>query len=188
MISLYVWILLVKEAFGSIYIKVEPLVKTDKSDIDIRCIVDGTSLKRILNIQLIRTNKRIVIINKNGVTWEDTALENTTGVKINASISNNTSSYLHLKIPKTVVRYPEDLGSYQCSVYALDLKNGLVNSSSQTVNFTGLRETTIATPDFTTAFSTEQFVPEGTSKSNITGGTFISNVTDGPSDHNISKV
>lgn len=52
----------------------------------------------------------------------------------------------------------------------------------------GLRETTIATRDFTTAFSTEQFVQEGTFKSNITGVTFISNITDGPSDHNISKV
>lgn len=49
----------------------------------------------------------------------------------------------------------------------------------------GLHETTIATRDFTTAFSTEQFLPEGTLKSNITGGTFKSNVTDVPSDHNI---
>lgn len=52
----------------------------------------------------------------------------------------------------------------------------------------GLPETTIDTRDFTTAFSTEQFVQEGTFKSNISGGTFISNVTDGPSDHNISKI
>lgn len=46
----------------------------------------------------------------------------------------------------------------------------------------------IATRDFTTAFSTEQFVSEGTFKSNITEGTSKSNVTDGPSDPNMSKV
>lgn len=52
----------------------------------------------------------------------------------------------------------------------------------------GLHETKIATRDFTTSFSTEQFVQEGTYKSNITRGTFKSNVTEGPSDHNISKI
>lgn len=52
----------------------------------------------------------------------------------------------------------------------------------------GLHETTIATRDYTTAFSTEQSVQEGTLKSNITGGTFKNNVTESPSDHNISKV
>ncbi|XP_052678448.1 uncharacterized protein LOC128159406 [Crassostrea angulata] len=187
MISLCVWILLVKEAFGSISIKVEPLVvKIGKSDIDVRCIVDGTTLKRIFSMQLIRSNKVIVIIKKPEVTWVDTALGNTTGVKINASISNNTSSYLHLKISKTVVRYPEDMGSYQCSVYAEG--KGFVTSFSKTVNLTGLHETTIATRDFTTSFSTEQLVTEGTFKSNITEGTFESNVTNGTLDHDISKV
>lgn len=89
-------------------------------------------------MQLIRSNKRIVIINKNGVTWEDTSLENTTGVTVNASISNVMSSYLHLEISKTVVRDPEDMGSYKCSVHALG--NGLVMSSSQTVNLTGTKK------------------------------------------------
>lgn len=86
-------------------------------------------------MQLIRSNKIIVIIKKTEVTWVDTALGNTTGVKINASISSNTSSYLHLKISKTVIRYPEDMGSYQCSVYAEG--KGFVTSFSQTVNLTG---------------------------------------------------
>lgn len=89
-------------------------------------------------MQLIRSNKSIVIINKNGVTWEDTALESTTGVTVNASISNVMSSYIHLEISKTVVRDPEDMGSYKCSVYALG--KGLVNSSSQTVNLTGTKK------------------------------------------------
>ncbi|XP_052678446.1 uncharacterized protein LOC128159404 [Crassostrea angulata] len=189
MISLYVWILLFKEAFGSISIKVEPLVvKIDKSDIDIRCMVDGTTLTSILSIQLIRSNTTVVTVTKNRVAWEDAALENKTGVTVNASITNVMSSYLHLEILKTVVRYPDSFGSYQCSLLALDSLGGLVNYHSLIVNITGLPETTIDTRDFTTAFSTEQFVQEGTFKSNISGGTFISNVTDGPSDHNISKI
>lgn len=52
----------------------------------------------------------------------------------------------------------------------------------------GLRETTIATRDFTTAFPTEQSVPEGTFKSITTEGTFENNVTNGTSDDNISQV
>lgn len=52
----------------------------------------------------------------------------------------------------------------------------------------GLRETTIATPDFTTAFPTEQSEPEGTFKSNITEGTLENNVTKAFLDDNISQV
>lgn len=51
----------------------------------------------------------------------------------------------------------------------------------------GLHETTIATSDLSTAFSTEQYVPEGTFKRNITEGTFETNVTSDASD-DISKV
>lgn len=52
----------------------------------------------------------------------------------------------------------------------------------------GRFETTIDTLDFTTAFSTEQYVPEGTFESNITEGSFESNVTIDALDDNISKV
>lgn len=68
---------------------------------------------------------------------EDAALENKTGVTVNASVSNVMSSYLHLKISKTVVRYPEDVGSYQCSLLALESLGGLVNYRSLIVNITG---------------------------------------------------
>lgn len=64
----------------------------------------------------------------------------------------------------------------------------LDNSSMFFCLLLGLHETTIAIRDFTTAFSTEQFVPEGTLKSTTTGGTFESNVTNDTSDDNISKV
>lgn len=178
MISLFVWILLAREAFSFISIEVEsPVVKINKSDIDIRCIVDGTNLSKVYRIQLIRSNTTVVTVSKNRVIWKDAALENKTMVTFNASVNNVNSSYLHLKISKTEVRYPEDLGSYQCSLLTEDSVVGLIKYHSLIVNITGLHETTIATHDFTTVFSTEQFVPEGTLKSNITGGTFESNVT-----------
>lgn len=189
MISLYIWILLVKEAFGSISIEVEPsFVAIGKSDIDIRCIVNDTEFTKIFNIQLIRSNETVVDVTRVGVGWKDAALQNKIEITVNASITNVMSSYLHLEISKTVVRYPEDLGSYQCSVQGTDSSNGLRTNYSQTVNLTGLHETTIATRDFTTAFLTEQYLHDGTSKSNRTEGTFESNVTIKTSDDNISKV
>lgn len=54
--------------------------------------------------------------------------------------------------------------------------------------FLGRHETTLDTLDFTTAFSTEHFVPEGNFESNTTEGSFESNVTIDTSDENISKV
>lgn len=52
----------------------------------------------------------------------------------------------------------------------------------------GRHETTLDTLDFTTAFSTEHFVPEGNFESNTTEGSFESNVTIDTSDEIISKV
>uniref|UniRef100_A0A8W8LZY7 Ig-like domain-containing protein n=1 Tax=Magallana gigas TaxID=29159 RepID=A0A8W8LZY7_MAGGI len=136
--SLFMWILLVREAFGFISIKVEsPVLKINKSDIDIRCIVDGTNLSKVISIQLNRSSIRVVAVRQNSVVW-DAALENKTGVTVNASVSNDTSSlYLNLEISKTVVRYPEDFGSYQCSLLAVDSLGGVVSDHSLIVNITG---------------------------------------------------
>lgn len=62
--------------------------------------------------------------------------------------------------------------------------NTMDNTSMLFCFLLGLHETTIATRDFTTSFSTEQFEPEGTFKSNITEGTFESNITKGTADDN----
>lgn len=113
------------------------MVEIGKSAIDIRCIVDGTNLSKVYSIQLIRSNTRVVTVSKTGVVWSDAALENTSGVTVNASVSNVMSSYLHLKILKTEVRYPEDFGSYQCFLAAKDSHSGLVNDHSLIVNITG---------------------------------------------------
>lgn len=108
-----------------------------KTDIDIRCMVDGTNLTRIYVIQLERSNKTVVTISSDGVIWKEAALKNKTGATVNASISIVSSSYLHLKISKTMVRYPEDMGSYQCLLFAFDLKNRFQKIYSKIMNLTG---------------------------------------------------
>lgn len=111
-----------------------------KSDIDIRCVVDGTNLKKVLSIQLIRSNKTVMEITRHGITKQDEALENKIGATVNTSISNVMASYLHLEISRTEVRYPEDMGSYHCCLTALDSIGGLVKYYSQIVNITGTKK------------------------------------------------
>lgn len=108
-----------------------------ETDIYIRCIVDSTNLKGIYAFQLERSNKTVVTISKDEGIWKEAALENKTGVTVNASISMVTSSYLQLEISKTMVRYPEDMGSYQCCLFGFDLNNRFKKYYSQIMDFTG---------------------------------------------------
>lgn len=132
------WIETFYSGHGSVSLEIEPsVVVVGKSDIDIRCIVDGTNLKGIYAIQLQRSNKTVVTISRDGGIWKEAALKNKTGVTVNASISIVTSSYLHLDISKTMVRYPEDMGSYQCFLFAFDLNNRFQKDYSQILDLTG---------------------------------------------------
>lgn len=108
-----------------------------KSDIDIKCFMNTTNLQEVYSIQLARSNKTVVLITKKGVFLTDSTLENKTGVTINASVSNAISSYLHLEISKTAVRYQKDMGSYQCFITAQHSRDGYNNYSSQIVELTG---------------------------------------------------
>lgn len=102
--------------------------------------MNGTNLNSVITIQLKRSNTTVMEITKHGFTMQDAALENKIGASVNASISNVMASYLHLEISRTVVRYPEDMGSYQCYLTALDSINGLVKYYSQIVNITGKKK------------------------------------------------
>lgn len=102
--------------------------------------MNGTNLNRVIRIQLKRSNTTVIDITKFGFTMQDAALENKIGATVNASISNVMASYLHLEISRTVVRYPEDMGLYQCCLTALDSINGLVKYYSQIVNITGTKK------------------------------------------------
>lgn len=133
------WIETFYSGHGSVSIEIEPsVVVIGKSDIDIWCIVDGTNLKRIYAIQLERSNNTVVTISRDGGIWKEAALENKTGVTVNASISIlESSSYLHLEISKTMVRYPEDMGSYQCFLFAFDLNNRFQKDYSPIMDLKG---------------------------------------------------
>lgn len=132
------WIETFYSGHGSVSIEIEPsVVVIGKSDIDIRCIVDDTNLKEIYAIQLERSNKTVATISRDGGIWKEAALENKTGVTVNASISLVTSSYLHLEISKTMVRYPEDMGSYQCLLFAFGLNYRFQTDYSQIMDLTG---------------------------------------------------
>lgn len=108
-----------------------------KTDIDISCIVDTTNISKIYAIQLERSNNTILTRSSDAGIWKEAALENKTGVTVNASISMNSSSYLHLEISKTMVRYPEDMGSYKCLLYAFDLNSVLQKTYSKIMDLKG---------------------------------------------------
>ena len=126
--------------FASISIEVEPLlIEFGKSGVDISCVVNGTNLIGILNILLKRSESYVVSVTRFKIAWHDKALENKTGVTVNASISNTMTSYLRLEISITAVRYPEDMGSYQCILIAVTASGDIKQYQSQSIvlNITG---------------------------------------------------
>lgn len=114
-----------------------------KSDIDIRCIVNDTEFTKIFNIQLIRSNETVVDVTRVGVGWKDAALQNKIEITVNASITNVMSSYLHLEIPSSAVRYPEEMGSYQCILSVVNSNGGVDRCDSQSImlNITSIKKT-----------------------------------------------
>jgi hypothetical protein len=115
-------------------------VEYGKTDLGINCDVSGTEVRSVLTIQLQRSNENIVSIAQGmGINWQDKELENRDGASVNASISSASSAYLHLLVLSTAVRYPKDMGDYQCLLSALDTKNALISPKSQiiSVNLTG---------------------------------------------------
>lgn len=94
---LLVCVLMTSYADDTISIQVtDSVIKYGKTDIDFLCTVNGTSLKSTDVIQLKKSNASIVSISDFGTFWQDQILENRS--KINASIKNVQSSYLHLTI------------------------------------------------------------------------------------------
>lgn len=149
-----VWNLISRTALGSISIKVEPaLIEYGKSGVNISCIVNGTNITGISSIQLKRSESNVVSITKvASSSWQDKELGKKPGVTVNASIRNVMASYLHLEIPGSAVRYPKDMGSYQCTLSFVNLDGGADQYDSQSImlNITSF-------PDWTTKlFSTNQ--------------------------------
>lgn len=134
----------VLSVIGSISIKVEPaLIEYGKSGVNISCIVNGTNIIAISSIQLKRSESNVVSVTKVASSfWQDKELEKKTGVTVNASISNVMSSYLHLEIPSLAVRYPKEMGSYQCILSFVNSDGGADQYYSQSImlNITSIKK------------------------------------------------
>lgn len=124
-------------AFATISIRVPSnVIKYGTTDIDILCIVNGTSLKSTDSIQLKRSNKSIVSITKYGMGWQDKILE--TRSNINASIENVQLSYLHLTILACNVERTDE-AIYFCDISATreDFTPYQPKSAEISLNITG---------------------------------------------------
>eukprot|EP00105_Crassostrea_gigas_P023103 XP_011442834.1 PREDICTED: uncharacterized protein LOC105339121 [Crassostrea gigas] len=140
-----VWTFIARTVLASISIEIEPsLIELNKAGVNISCVVNGTNLIGIINIQLKRSESYVVSVTKFKIAWQDKALENKTGVTVNASINNPMTSYLRLEMSKKVVRYPDDMGSYQCSLRAVTTSGEIKGYHSQSImlNITGFLEST----------------------------------------------
>lgn len=119
------------QAYISIQVQ-NTLIDYGSSDIDISCIVNGTSLESIQVIQLKRNDTNIVLIDVDRVSWQDTKLEARS--KLNASINSTLSSYLHIKIMACDVNQTIDEGSYQCALAATGNKIPSIQDVSNKLN------------------------------------------------------
>lgn len=108
------------------------MIDYGKTDIDISCRVNGTSIESIAIIQLKRSDTNIVSITDSGVFWQDKKLESRS--KVNATIKIILSSYLQLKIMACDVNQTIDEGSYQCALVASGNENPLIQMVSNIVN------------------------------------------------------
>ncbi|XP_052676630.1 uncharacterized protein LOC128158001 isoform X1 [Crassostrea angulata] len=134
---LLVCVLMTSYAYATISIQVTDSVNIyGKTDIDILCIVNGTSLENIDGIQLKKSNASIVSISYFGIIWQDKVLE--TRSKINASIKNVQSSYLHLTILACNVERGDD-AIYFCDLSATreDITPYQSRSEQISLNITG---------------------------------------------------
>lgn len=124
-------------AFATISIRVPGnVIKYGTTDIDIFCIVNGTSLKSANGIQLKKSNKNIVSITEYGIGWQDKILQNRS--KIDATIENVNRSYLHLKILACNVDRTDE-ATYYCELSATreDFSQYHMGSEQISLNLTG---------------------------------------------------
>lgn len=134
---LAVCFLLNSYAFATISIQVpDNVIEYGNTDIDIRCIVNGSSLFSIEGIQLKRSNKSIVSITQYGIVWQDNILKNRS--ETNATVENVNLSYLQLKIVACNVKLTDE-ATYYCDLSAIkkDFSGYLRSSEKISLNITG---------------------------------------------------
>lgn len=130
--------LMASYAYATISIQVpDNVIKYGNKDIDILCIVNGTSLKSTESIQMKRSNIDIVSITQYGLFWQDKNLRIRS--EINADIENVHSSYLRLKILACNVEQTDE-ATYFCDLSAIkeDFSQILGQSEKISLNITGI--------------------------------------------------
>ena len=105
---------------------------------EIRCAVNDYLMAKIFSILLIRYEEIVALVSSDGE-LKVTELTNRSGVSVQSLISNNSLSYLSIKIKGSVVEPTKDKGPYKCIVYGLDANGGLIseNTSPKMLNITG---------------------------------------------------
>lgn len=131
---LAVCFLMASYAFATISIQVPVnVIQYGNTDIDILCIVNGSSLVSIEGIQLKRSDNSIVSITKYGagISLLDKSLQNRS--KINATIKNVNRSFLHLKIVACNVERTDE-ATYYCDLSAIKEDNSVYQRSSEQIS------------------------------------------------------
>lgn len=111
------------------------MIDYGRTDIDISCRVNDTSIESIKIIQLKRSDTNIVSISGVGVSWQDAKLK--TRSKGGGDIKDVTSSYLNLKIMACDVNQTIDERSYHCALFAIGNEDP-VDSNKVNLNITGI--------------------------------------------------
>lgn len=126
-------------AFATISIQVpHNVIEYGNTDIDICCIVNGSSLFSTEGIQLKRSDNSILSITKygTGISWLDKSLQNRS--EIIATIENVNRSFLHLKIFACNVKRTDE-ATYYCDLIAIKKDFSLYKGRSEQIslNITG---------------------------------------------------
>lgn len=115
-------------------------IQVGVTDIAITCLVTDREICAD-TIQLMRSNKSILsLTGDQHTTFQDLELGNRSGVTINSSILCDRSSYLILKISRSVVIPSKDSGPYWCKLSGHSSADGgilIEESTKQTLNITG---------------------------------------------------
>lgn len=127
-------------AFAIITIQVQnnsTFVELGRTDIGIRCLVNDSEIERIIGIQLLRSNTRIVSVNEHGVFWQDEELQQR--AVADSSVINAPTYYLHMTIDRQMVT-KNDGGTYSCISSAQYRSKSVIteNTGNIFLNITGI--------------------------------------------------
>ena len=120
------------------------LTNCDTGYVEIRCAVDDKLIAEIFSISLIRHEEIVALVSSDGE-LKVTELTNRSGVSVQSLISNNSLSYLSIKIKGSVVEPTKDEGPYKCIVNGLDASQGFISKSTslEMLNITGISKITL---------------------------------------------